>query len=164
MSQRNHRTATILALAPSGNRQSRPDGEGPADDPSELKRKIFLRLIAEHGGSCFALAGLDTTAEFSNAVEAIRCAVEIQQAMLVENKRLPLEERLLLRIGLHIGDVREEESRYRGEGVDTAVGLEELALPGGICLSGAVYEQVKHRARVAIEFAGEKQVSYQDNC
>ena len=164
MSQRNHRTATILALAPSGNRQSRPDGEGPADDPSELKRKIFLRLIAEHGGSCFALAGLDTTAEFSNAVEAIRCAVEIQQAMLVENKRLPLEERLLLRIGLHIGDVREEEGRYRGEGVDTAVGLEEFAVPGGICLSGAVYEQVKHRARVAIEFAGEKQVSYQDNC
>ncbi len=160
MSQRSRRTAAILVLDASANRQSQKTADGRAEDAAEIKREIFLHLIAEHHGRCFPSHDDATIAEFRNAVEAVRCAVEIQQAMLSENKRLPLAERVLLRIGVHIGEVTEENDQIHGDGVDTAVGLEELAVPGGICLSSAVYEQVKHRGHVGIEFAGEKQLKH----
>ncbi len=159
MPEKIHRTGTILVLdASDSGRSDATDGSSSEASP-KVQPDIFLKLIAEHGGHCFSSAGHNAVAEFPSAVEAVRCAVDIQQAMLNENKRLPIERRLLLKIGLHIGDVTEENGYLFGDGVDTAVGLEELAVPGGICLSGAVYEQVKHRARVAIEFSGEQKVN-----
>jgi TolB-like protein/Tfp pilus assembly protein PilF len=147
-----------LALDASDHNQSQASGEPDAGKASEIKQEIVLRLIDKHDGRCNSPVGDSTLAEFANAVEAIHCAVEIQQAMLGENKRLPLEQRVLLRIGLHIGDVVEENGNLHGDGIDTAIGLEELAVPGGICLSSSVYEQVKHKGHVGIEFAGEKKV------
>ena len=133
MPERSHRTGTILALDAIENSQSHAFSEPQVRDSAKIKQEIFLRLIAEHDGRSFASAGKHAIAEFTNAVEAVRCAVDIQLAMLGENKRLPLEHRVLLRIGLHVGDVREENGALHGDGVDTAVGLEELAVPGGIC-------------------------------
>ena len=147
-----------MALDASDHNQSQASGEPDAGKASEIKQEIVLRLIDKHDGRCNSPVGDSTLAEFANAVEAIHCAVEIQQAMLGENKRLPLEQRVLLRIGLHIGDVVEENGNLHGDGIDTAIGLEELAVPGGICLSSSVYEQVKHKGHVGIEFAGEKKV------
>ena len=98
----------MLVLDASDNGKPQVSGDSPAPDPGKEKRDIFLRLIAEHGGHCFSSAGHNAVAEFPSAVEAVRCSVDIQQAMIVENKRLPLEKRLLLRIGLHTGDVTEE--------------------------------------------------------
>jgi TolB-like protein/tetratricopeptide (TPR) repeat protein len=147
-----------LALDASDHNQSQASAESDAGNASEIKQEIVLRLIDKHDGRCISPVGDSTLAEFTNAVEAIHCAVEIQQAMLGENKRLPLEQRVLLRIGLHIGNVVEENGSLHGDGIDTAIGLEELAVPGGICLSSSVYEQVKHKGHVGIEFAGEKKV------
>jgi TolB-like protein/tetratricopeptide (TPR) repeat protein len=147
-----------LALDASDHNQSQASAESDAGKASEIKQEIVLRLIDKHDGRCISPVGDSTLAEFTNAVEAIHCAVEIQQAMLGENKRLPLEQRVLLRIGLHIGNVVEENGSLLGDGIDTAIGLEELAVPGGICLSSSVYEQVKHKGHVGIEFAGEKKV------
>jgi len=135
-----------------------PSAELNDTDVANNKSDIVFGLVAEHGGRCFHSDGNDTIAEFTNVVEAVHCAVEIQQAMLGENKRVPLEQRTLLRIGLHVGDVKDTGSSLRGEGVDIAVALEELAVPGGICLSSSVYEHVKQKGRVGIEHAGEKKL------
>ncbi len=158
MSERSRRIGTFLALDASDHNQSRASDELDAGKALEIKQEVFLRLIDKHEGRLLPSVGNSTFAEFSSAVEAVRCAVEIQQAMLSENKRLPLEQRVLLRIGLCVGDVVEENGDLHGEGIDTAKGLAELAVPGGICLSGSVYEQVKHKANVGIELAGEKEV------
>lgn len=147
-----------MALDASDHSQSQASDEPDSGKASEIKQEIILRLIDKHDGRCISPVSDSTFAEFANAVEAIHCAVEIQQAMLVENKRLPLEQRVLLRIGLHVGSVVEENGDLHGDGIDTAIGLEELAVPGGICLSSSVYEQVKHKGHVGIEFAGEKKV------
>ncbi|NNF51205.1 MAG: tetratricopeptide repeat protein [Gammaproteobacteria bacterium] len=159
MSEKIHRTGTVLVLDSSDHSPPSDPDDVSAEDALKGKQHIFLNLISQHGGVCFSAAGHNAVAEFPSAVEAVRCAVDIQQAMLGENKRLPLDQRELLRIGLHIGDLVEENGYLFGDAVDTAGGLEELAVPGGICLSGAIYEQVKHRARVAIEFSGEQKIN-----
>ena len=158
MAERSYRTGTILALGTSDHSQSQTSGESQVSEAGEIKREIFLRLIAEHDGRCFYATGNNAIAEFGNAVEGVRCAVEIQQAMLSANERLPLKQRVLLRIGLDVGEIREDNGNLRGHGVDTAVGLKDLAVPGGICLSTSVFEQVKHKGHVGVEFAGEKRV------
>jgi TolB-like protein/Tfp pilus assembly protein PilF len=138
----------------------RSDGHDASAQPSEsvFERETFVGLIKEHGGRSFNTAGDSQFAQFDNAIDAIHCAVEIQQTLLSENERLPLEQRALLRIGLHIGEVREKNGRLSGDGCNIARGLEALAVPGGICLSGSVFEQIKHRGHVGVEFAGENDV------
>lgn len=125
----------------------------------ELAQGICTSLIEEHGGRCLPRSGDSQFAQFDNAIDAIHCAVEIQQKLLSENKRLPLERRCLLRIGMHIGEVREINGRLTGDGCNIAVGLEALAVPGGICLSGSVFEQIKQRGHVGVEFAGEQEIA-----
>jgi TolB-like protein/tetratricopeptide (TPR) repeat protein len=147
-----------LALDTNDHAQSQTSSEPQASEAGEIKRETFLRLIAEHHGRCFYATGNNAIAEFGNAVEGVRCAVKIQQAMLSANERLPLKQRVLLRIGLDVGEIREDSGNLRGHGVDTAVGLKELAVPGGICLSTSVFEQVKHKGHVGVDFAGEKRV------
>ncbi|MDH3747354.1 MAG: hypothetical protein OER97_04040, partial [Gammaproteobacteria bacterium] len=158
MSERSRRIGTFLALGASDHSGSRASSEPQVEEASRIKEEIFLRLIDEHDGHCFYSEGNHSIAEFANAVEAIHCAVEVQQAMLGENKRLPLEKRVFLRIGLHVGHVTSDNGDLYGDGIDTALGLEELAVPGGICLSSSVYEQVKHKGHVGVEFSGEKHV------
>ncbi|MBT8085274.1 MAG: tetratricopeptide repeat protein [Woeseia sp.] len=153
MAEISHRIATVLAVQAVGH------GEPVAEANLEFKRQSFLDLIEEHGGRSFNPSGNHEIVEFASPVDAIHCAVEIQQAMLAENKRVPLEKRVLLRMGLHIGDVRETNSKLLGECVETAIGLEALAVPGGICLSGSVYEHIKHKGHIGVEHAGEMNVA-----
>lgn len=147
-----------MALGTSDHSQSQTSIESQVSEAGETRREIFIRLIAEHDGRCFSATGYNVIAEFGNAVEGVRCAVEIQQAMLSANERLSPKERVLLRIGLDVGEIREDSGNLQGHGVETAVGLKELAVPGGICLSTSVFEQVKHKGHVGVEFAGEKNV------
>lgn len=153
-----HRTATILALEASDLDGSPARDSEPLSKLFEDRRETLSRLIDEHGGIPVSDRDTQLIVEFPNAGEAARCAVDIQQAMLAANKRLGLEQRLLFRIGLHVGDLREDKGDLYGDAIDTATGLEELAVPGGICLSGAVHEQVKHTANIGIEYSGEKAV------
>ncbi|NNC78407.1 MAG: hypothetical protein HKN77_10620, partial [Woeseiaceae bacterium] len=153
-----HRITTVLALCKGGAPGMAEPGEPESLECNELGREIFEQLIAEHDGRCFDTQGQSTAAEFGSAIDAVHCAVAIQRAMLKKNKKLPLEEREMLRIGLHLGDVTDIDGRVAGEGVDVAIGLRALAVPGGICLSGSVFEQVKLRGHVGVEHAGDRKL------
>jgi len=97
-------------------------------------------------------------AEFQSAVEAVRAAVEIQRELTVRNAALPEPRRMRLRIGLNLGDVIEQDGALYGDGVNIAARLEALARPGGICVSGTVFDQVDGKVPVSLRFAGERRV------
>jgi adenylate cyclase len=121
-------------------------------------RKIIDGLIASHRGRFVNSAGDSILAEFTSVVEAVTCAVEIQTALKAENQDLPLARQMEFRIGVNSGDVIVEGDQIYGDGVNVAARLESLADPGGICISGTVYEQVRDRLALRYEDRGEQSV------
>ena len=97
-------------------------------------------------------------AEFASVVDAVRCAVEIQHALKVRNGELPEPRHMRFRIGINLGDVIVEGERLYGDGVNIAARLESLANPGGICISGTVYDQVETKLPLNCEYQGEQTV------
>jgi adenylate cyclase len=96
--------------------------------------------------------------EFESVVDAVQCAVEMQQALRKKNADLPGDRRLEFRIGINIGDVVQDGDRIFGEGVNVAARIESLADGGGICLSRSTYEQVKNKLPLAYDYLGEHEV------
>jgi class 3 adenylate cyclase len=119
-----------------------------ADDEEEtLRRMASCRttiddFIAIAGGRIFNTAGDAVLAEFPSAVEAVRCAIDIQESLRTRNLAYPASRQMSYRIGIGIGDVVEREGDLLGDGVNIAARLEGLAEVGGICISRAVHEQV----------------------
>src|SRR5215475_6196130 len=98
------------------------------------RRKVILEpLFAKYRGRVVRLMGDGTLAEFTSAVDAVQCAVDIQKAMMEANSKLPEDRAMVLRVGLNLGDVVVEESDLYGDGVNVAARLEAMADPGGIC-------------------------------
>jgi adenylate cyclase len=127
-------------------------------------RDIMSDLIEQHRGRVVDSSGDNLLAEFSSVVEALRCAWDVQQELANRNAALPEGRRMHFRIGLNLGDVIEEKGRLYGDGVNVAARLESLAEPGGIHLSGTVYDQVQHKLPFQIEFTGEQTVkNFQDS-
>jgi adenylate cyclase len=91
-------------------------------------------------------------------IDAVQCAVEIQQTLDERNEELPDELRMHFRIGINLGDVVEKGNQIYGDGVNIAARMEGLAEKGGICVSGAVYEQVKNKLKVSFVRLGEHKV------
>ena len=106
--------------------------------------------VESHGGRVVATAGDSVFGDFDSVVEALDCAARIQQDLHAANEGLAADERIDARIGLHLGDVIVEEYNVFGDGVNIAARLEQLAAPGGIMLSEAVYQQVKGRSDLPI--------------
>src|SRR5207237_8943084 len=100
--------------------------------------------------------GDNLLAEFASVVDAQRSAVEIQHALKEKNAELPLHRKMQFRIGINLGDVVVEGERLYGDGVNIAARLESLALPGGICISGTVYEHVENKLALTYEYLGEQ--------
>src|SRR6516165_10890039 len=121
-------------------------------------RKIIDTLIEHHRGRFVNSAGDSVLAEFASVVNAVECAVEIQNALKAANANLPAERRMEFRIGVNLGDVMVEGEQIYGEGVNVAARLESLAEPGGICISGTVYEQVRDKLALSYEDGGEQPV------
>ena len=121
-------------------------------------RVIVDRLIAIHRGRIFNTAGDSIVADFASAVDAVECAVAVQQAIEKENESRPAGEQMRFRIGVHLGDVIVDGSNLFGDGVNIAARLQALAQPGGICLSGAVRDQIGTRLPVAFTALGEQRV------
>ncbi|HEV8713986.1 MAG TPA: AAA family ATPase, partial [Candidatus Binatia bacterium] len=96
--------------------------------------------------------------EFASAVDAVQCAVEIQQALAAKNADLPAARQMAFRIGINVGDVVVEGEQLYGEGVNIAARLEGLAEAGGLCISGTVYDQIKNKVALAYEYLGERMV------
>ena len=114
-------------------------------------RVVSDALIAKHGGRIVKTTGDGLLLEFASVVDAVECAVAVQAVMTERNSDVPLDRRMLFRIGINLGDILIEGDDILGDGVNVAARLEGIAEPGGICLSGAAYEQV--REKVAIKFA-----------
>ena len=94
--------------------------------------------------------------EFASAVNAVECAVALQEAMAAANTGLPDDRRIVLRIGINLGDVMVEGSDLYGDGVNIAARLEAIAEPGSILVSGSAYDQVKNKIRSSFEDLGEQ--------
>jgi class 3 adenylate cyclase len=105
-------------------------------------RAVIDGIIAFHDGRIFNTAGDSVLAEFSSPVEAVRAALEIQEALQTRNEGLDADARMVLRIGINLGDVLVEGSNLLGDAVNIAARLEGMAKPGGILVSGAVHDQV----------------------
>jgi len=109
-------------------------------------RKLIDRSIQQHHGRFVNSAGDSILAEFASVVDAVNCAVDIQSVLKVASAYLPPERRMEFRIGVDLGDVMVENEQILGDGVNVAAWLEALAEPGGICISGIVYDQVSTKS------------------
>jgi adenylate cyclase len=107
------------------------------------RRAILDRLIGEHRGRIANTAGDSVLAEFGSAVDAVQCAIDAQAALAEANSSLAPDRRISFRIGIHIGDVMVRAGDLFGDGVNIAARLQTLAKPGGVCVSGATYDQVR---------------------
>jgi adenylate cyclase len=121
-------------------------------------RAIIDRLIASHCGRIFNTAGDSVLADFASAVDAVQCAVEVQEAIAKENADRPAGEQMRFRIGLHVGDIIVQGDNLFGDAVNVAARLEALAEPGGICISGTVQDQIGTKLPVALTDLGQQQV------
>src|SRR5471032_706407 len=136
-----------------------------ADEDRILSRLRALRsdlidpTIAVHNGRVVKRTGDGSIVEFRSVVDAVRCAIEVQNAMVERNAGVPEDRRIVFRIGIHIGDVVEEsDGDLMGDGINIAARLEGIAKPGTICLSEDAYRQVKARLNLAVTDLGPTQL------
>jgi TolB-like protein/Flp pilus assembly protein TadD len=134
-----------------------------ADEGSTVRaltalREEVTRLAREHGGRVVDSPGDNLLAEFPSAVEAARCAIEVQRSMATRNSDVSPDRRMELRIGVHLGDVMVEGERIYGDGINVASRLEGLATAGGVCISGTAYDVVRNRLDVPCEDLGLKSI------
>src|SRR5689334_13475325 len=106
-------------------------------------RRIIDGLIEQHHGRFVNSAGDSVLAEFASVVNAVQCAIDIQNAIAADNANVTPIRRMQLRIGINVGDVIVEGDQIFGDGVNVAARLESLAEPGGICVSGKVRDEAK---------------------
>ena len=121
-------------------------------------RELMSTLIQKHRGRVVDSPGDNLLAEFGSVVDAVRCAVEIQEELRVRNAELPENRRMHFCIGINLGDVVQEEERIYGDGINIAARVEGLAEGGGICISGTVYDSIKNKLSLTYESLGEHTV------
>ncbi|CAN7503706.1 guanylate cyclase [Phyllobacterium sp. LjRoot231] len=119
---------------------------------------IIQERVQAHNGRIFGGAGDSIIAEFPSPVEAMRCALEIQNQITQLDEKLSEDWRMLFRVGLNLGDAVVEQDNLLGEAVNVAARLEGLSEPGGICVSGSLYEQVKHLPNLGFTDLGSKKL------
>ena len=132
-----------------------------ADEDRTLARLRALRsdlidpTIAVHNGRVVKRTGDGSIVEFRSAVDAVRCAIELQNAMVERNAGVPWDRRIEFRLGVHVGDVVEEsDGDLMGDGVNIAARLEGVCEPGAICLSEDAYRQVRGRLDLKVTDLG----------
>jgi adenylate cyclase len=121
-------------------------------------RELMSTLIEKHRGRVVDSPGDNLLAEFGSVVDAVRCAVEIQEELRVRNAELPEDRKMVFRIGINLGDVVEEGERIYGDGINITARVEGLAEGGGICISGTVYDSIKNKLSLSYESLGEHTV------
>ncbi len=116
----------------------------------EEHRGILRGLFPKHQGTEIKTTGDGFLVEFASALAAVRCAVEIQQALAARNQAQPAERQVRIRIGIHLGDVVRSAGDVHGDGVNIAARIEPLAEPGGICISNSVHDQIENKVAHAL--------------
>jgi class 3 adenylate cyclase/outer membrane protein assembly factor BamD (BamD/ComL family) len=148
------RLATILAADVVGYSRLMAENEEYALRTLQAYRSVTDRLISGHEGRIFSTAGDSVLAQFQSAVEAVRCAIAIQQELRVRNAEIDETQRMEFRIGVHVGDVLVDGDNLYGDGVNIAARLEGIARPGEICVSGSVFALVKSKLSYPFEDMG----------
>lgn len=148
-------TCILAADAVGYSKQMGQDEEGTIQVLS-AHRAVIDGIIAFHHGRIVGTAGDSVLAEFSSAVEAVRCAVEIQDALKTRNDALPDVRKMLFRVGVNLGDVVVKNDDLLGDGVNVAARLETMAEPGGICIASSVYDQITGKLDLGFQDIGEQ--------
>jgi formylglycine-generating enzyme required for sulfatase activity/class 3 adenylate cyclase len=125
---------------------------------TQIQRELVEPTIAEHYGRIVKTTDGGFIAIFDSPVEAVRCAIVIQQNMIGRNASVPEQHSIVYRIGINLGDVVVEPTDVYGDGVEIAVRLEGIATPGEVCISGGVYEQIKNKLVCGYQSLGNRQV------
>jgi adenylate cyclase len=134
------------------------DEEGTLSRLNAHRREFLEPKIADHRGRIVKRTGDGVLIEFASAVDAARCALEIQRGMVERNASVPQDKRIEFRIGIHVGDVIIEDGDMFGDGVNIAARLEGIAQPGGICISDDAYRQVRGKFDANFQDAGEQEL------
>ena len=153
------RLAAILAADVAGySRLVGADEEGTLSALQAHRNELIDGLIEQYGGSVANTAGDSILMEFPSAVDAVRCAVAIQQGIATRNIEVPQERRIEFRIGVNVGDVITQGKDLLGDGVNIAARLEGLSEPGGIALSSNAHEYIEGKVKILFSDDGEHEV------
>ena len=150
------RLATILCADVAGYSKMMAANEERTVRVFRGHREIFESLVNLHRGRIFNTAGDALLAEFNSAVEAVRCATEIQAALRTRNEHLAPEEKMQFRMGINLGDVIVQGGDLLGDGVNVAARIQTATAPGGICISGSVYDQIQNKLSLDFKLLGEQ--------
>jgi len=151
-------TAILAADVVGYSRLMGEDEAGTLERLKSLRKELVQPKIADRKGRVVKLMGDGLLAEFPSVVEAVQCAIDIQQSMIGRESELPDERRIRLRIGVNLGDIIVDGTDIYGDGVNVAARLETLAYPDGICVSGDVFRYVKGKVKAEFEDLGEKEL------
>jgi adenylate cyclase len=153
------RLAAIVAADVVGySRLMGADEEGTLAELKRYRRDLIDPTIAAHNGRIVKTTGDGMLILFASVVDAVQCAVQIQQGMAELNADVPMERRIEFRAGINVGDIIIDGDDIFGDGVNVAARLESLADPGGICVSRKVQEEVRDKLDIAFEDAGEREL------
>jgi TolB-like protein/class 3 adenylate cyclase len=148
--------AAVLCADVKGYSQHMRQDEAGTVDRLNAYRQEFERFVLEHRGKLVHMAGDSIVVNFVNVFNAVDCAIKLQQFFKIKNESQPAEECLQYRIGINLGDVVTKGKDIHGSGVDIAARIERISEPGGICISGSVYDCIKNKQSFAYEYLGEK--------
>jgi len=151
-------TAILAADVAGYSRLMGTDEEGTLAQLKAHRRALVDPKIAEHRGRIVKTTGDGMLVEFASVVDALRCAVEVQRGMAERNAELPQDKRIEFRVGINVGDIIIDGDDIYGDGVNVAAPLENLAEPGGICVSARVQEDAAGKLEIAFENAGEQRL------
>ena len=153
------RLAAIFAADMVGySRLMEADEEGTIARQKAHRKELIDPKIAEHDGRIVKLMGDGMLVEFASVVDAVRCAVEVQQAMAEREGDVPEEQRIRYRVGINLGDIVIEDDDILGDSVNIAARLEAMAVPGGVMVSRAARDQIRDKLDLRIEDLGEHKV------
>jgi adenylate cyclase len=124
----------------------------------KVYREVITQVVQKHRGRVVDSPGDNILAEFASVIDAVTSAVEIQDELRIRNAELPEDRKMEFRIGVNLGDVIHEEERIYGDGVNVAARVESHADPGGIAVSGTVFDQIESKLPLGYEFLGEQSV------
>jgi TolB-like protein/class 3 adenylate cyclase len=150
-------TAILSADAKGYSRLMGEDEKGTVRTLNAYK-EVMTGLIQQHRGRVVDAPGDNVLAEFGSVVDAVECAVEIQEELKARNAKLPENRRMEFRIGVNLGDVIEDGEQILGDGVNIAARLESISEAGGICISGTAFDQVRNKVELGYEYFGEQTV------
>jgi len=153
------RLAGILAADVAGySRLMGSDEEGTHERLKAHRRQLFDPKISEHSGRIVKTTGDGMLVEFASVVDAVRCAAEVQRAMIDREVDMPEDRRIRFRIGINLGEIIVDGDDIFGDGVNVAARLEALSEPGGLCISRMVRDQIRDKLAYAFEDLGEQSV------